>query len=169
MNNVIKYILISIVILLLQVLVLNNLNIKGYAIPFLYLWIILRLPASMSRILTITIGFLIGLTVDIFSNTLGMHAMATTLFAYLKDPVTLLYIPKEDIKNSAISIAGLGIAVYLKLLLTMVLIFCISIYIIEAFSFVNVFILLIKIFTSFLSTFILILAFDKLNLVNKNI
>ena len=169
MNNVIKYILISIVILLLQVLVLNNLNIKGYAIPFLYLWIILRLPASMSRILTITIGFVIGLTVDIFSNTLGMHAMATTLFAYLKDPVTLLYIPKEDIKNSAISIAGLGIAVYLKLLLTMVLIFCISIYIIEAFSFVNVFILLIKIFTSFLSTFILILAFDKLNLVNKNI
>lgn len=169
MNNVIKYILISIVILLLQVLVLNNLNIKGYAIPFLYLWIILRLPASMSRILTITIGFLIGLTVDIFSNTLGMHAMATTLFAYLKDPVTLLYIPKEDIKNSAISIAGLGIAVYLKLLLTMVLIFCISIYIIEAFSFVNVFILLIKIFTSFLSTFILIMAFDKLNLVNKNI
>ena len=88
MNNVIKYILISIVILLLQVLVLNNLNIKGYAIPFLYLWIILRLPASMSRILTITIGFLIGLTVDIFSNTLGMHAMATTLFAYLKDPTS---------------------------------------------------------------------------------
>ena len=169
MVNVIKYIIISIIILLLQVLVLNNLNIKGYAIPFLYLWIILRLPASMSRIVTISLGFFIGLIVDIFSNTLGMHALATTFFAFMKEPVTLLYISREDVKNNAISLAGLGASVYLKLLLTMVMIFCISIYLIEAFTFVNVMHLLLKIGTSFLSTFVIISAFDKLNLIHKNI
>lgn len=168
MGNIFKYIIISIIILLLQVLVLNNLSISGYAVPFVYLWIILRLPESLSRSLVIALGFLIGLFIDIFCNTPGMHALATTIIAYLKDPVTLLYVPREEIKSASISISGLGIAIYVKLLLTIVMIFCISIYVIEAFTFLNPIHLLLKIGTSFVSTFILILALDRMNIIGKS-
>ena len=168
MTNIIKYIIISIIILLLQVLVLNNLNIKGYAIPFVYLWLILRLLETLSRPISISLAFFIGLFIDIFCNTLGMHALATTLIAYLREPILLLYIPKDDLKNSSISIAGLGGAIYVKFLVTIVMIFCLSIYLIESFSVLNPIHILIKVLASFLSTFVLILALDRMNVVGKN-
>ena len=86
------------VILLIQVLLLNHINLWGYATPFLYIWLILKLPYDMPRGLVITLGFITGLIIDIFCNTPGMHAFATTTLAFMRLPILHLFIQQADIK-----------------------------------------------------------------------
>ena len=76
-----KRLLSLVLLVLLQVLMLNRINLFGYVTPILYIMMILKLDSGMSRGSILLWGFFIGLSVDIFSNTLGMHAAAATLLA----------------------------------------------------------------------------------------
>ena len=75
-KNLFKISLSFIFFVALQVLVLNHIHLFHLVTPFLYLYIILKIPLDLTRVQIIWIAFLTGLTIDIFSNTLGMHAAA---------------------------------------------------------------------------------------------
>ena len=77
-SNSIRFVL----LLLLQVLVLNNVALFGYIVPFLYVIYILRFPVTGNRSVLLVSSFLLGLFVDIFSNTGGVHAVASVTMAY---------------------------------------------------------------------------------------
>jgi rod shape-determining protein MreD len=162
MRSLIQYILLALLLLLVQVLVLNNIHLGNIATPFLYIWLILKLPNEMSRPLVITTGFLVGLVVDLFANTPGMHAFATSLLAYMKEPMMVLYVPREDIKTGVASVKLMGMGGYLRFLATAVLLFCTTIYVIEAFTFFNLGLMALKILTSAVLTFLLIAGVDGL-------
>ena len=68
---------------LLQVLILNNVHIAGYATPFLYIYLILKFESDVPRNVLMLWAFFLGLSVDIFSDTPGMNASATVLLAFL--------------------------------------------------------------------------------------
>ena len=85
MNNVIfRNIIRFVVLVLLQVLVFNNIEVFSYITPYIYVLFILLLPFEISRTWLLIIGFLLGFTVDIFSNTGGIHTAATVLMAYVR-------------------------------------------------------------------------------------
>lgn len=69
---------------LLQVTILNHVNFLGYINPYLYLMFILVLPVTTSDIQVIIWGFLLGLMVDVFQDTGGIHAAACLCIAYLR-------------------------------------------------------------------------------------
>ncbi|MGL5732100.1 MAG: rod shape-determining protein MreD, partial [Bacteroidales bacterium] len=71
-----KYIFSFLFYLLLQVLILNNLYFLGWATPYLYVYFLMTLPRELSKNMQLTIGLLMGLGLDIFSNTLGMNMTA---------------------------------------------------------------------------------------------
>lgn len=167
MRSLIQYILLTCIILLVQVLILNNIHLGGYATPFLYIWLILKLPNDLSRSLTITIGFFLGLLVDLFANTPGMHALATSFLAYMKEPLMVLYVPREDVKTGVASIKLMGMGAYLRYLISAVLLYCTVLYVIEAFTFFNFGILMLKIISSTLFTFLLIIGIESLKPVTK--
>ena len=70
-----------IVLILLQVLVLNNVQFLGFLNPYIYILFILSLPVKFPRWITLILGFVLGLIIDVFSNTIGTHAFATVLIA----------------------------------------------------------------------------------------
>lgn len=74
-------------LLLVQVLVLNNINFMGYINPYLYILFILIYPVKNNRILFIFLSFLLGLCVDIFSDSGGVHAAASVFIAYVRPPI----------------------------------------------------------------------------------
>ena len=78
-KNLFKISLSFIFFVALQVLVLNYIHLFYLVTLFLYLYIVLKIPLDLTRVQIIWIAFLTGLTIDIFSNTLGMHAAAYTL------------------------------------------------------------------------------------------
>ena len=91
MNNVISlHIVRFIVLILVQAIVLNNINFLGYINPYLYILFILLYPAKNNRMLFIFISFLLGLGVDLFSDSGGVHAAACVTIAYMR-PVILKF------------------------------------------------------------------------------
>ncbi len=59
-SNIFKYITLFIVLALLQVLVLNKISFLGYAVPFVYIYFILKLPVGCDRNLSTSLGFLLA-------------------------------------------------------------------------------------------------------------
>ena len=72
-------------LVLLQVLILNQMHINGYATPFLYIYFILKFHSRVSRNELMVWGFVLGLVVDMFSNTPGMNAAVTTCLAFFRN------------------------------------------------------------------------------------
>lgn len=83
-NNWLKYSFIFIVSVLLQVLVLNHILIFRMISPFFYLIFLLLLPYDTPRAMLIFLGFIVGLSVDAFTNTLGVHAAVCTLIGFIR-------------------------------------------------------------------------------------
>ena len=85
-----KNILRFIILLLVQVLVLNHIHFSGYINPYLYVLFILLLPFQTPHWLLLVASFLMGLSVDLFSNTPGMNAAASVFMAYIRPGVIRL-------------------------------------------------------------------------------
>ena len=92
LNNVGRFVF----FVLLQVLVLNNIHLfDGLMVPYLYPIIILMLPLNMAKWAVMLVALGVGLSVDSFSNTLGMHASAAVMIGYLRG-ILLKWIAPRD-------------------------------------------------------------------------
>ena len=86
-------------LLLAQVLVLNHVHLFGVAIPLLYVYFVLSFPRDYSRNGALVWSFLLGLSIDIFSNTPGVAAFSMTLVAVIQPYVLRLFIQRDNDDN----------------------------------------------------------------------
>lgn len=70
--------------LALQVLIFNNINFSGYLDPYIYILFILLYPVNDSKAALLIMAFLLGLTLDMFDNSGGIHATASVILAYIR-------------------------------------------------------------------------------------
>ncbi len=82
-------------LVIIQVLVFNNLEINGYINPYIYILFILLLPFETPHFMILISGFLLGIFVDIFSETLGLHTLATVFMAYIRPYVLSSFAPRD--------------------------------------------------------------------------
>ncbi len=99
-TNILKYISVFFLLILIQVLVLNHIQFNGLINPYLYVLFILMLPFDTPVWLVLTSSFLIGLGVDIFSDSLGMHAAAGTFAGYCRPLVMGVIKPRDGYEFS---------------------------------------------------------------------
>ena len=109
-------------LVLLQVLILNNVHIAGYATPFLYIYLILKFESDTPRNALMLWAFFLGLAVDVFSDTPGMNAAATVLLAFLRPTFLRLFVPRDTLDTLVPAIRTMGILPFLKYLVVSVLI-----------------------------------------------
>lgn len=114
MNNYFKYIPLFFFLLLVQFVLMNNFIVFNYGFCFIYIAFILLLPVEMPAILLILVSFLMGITVDIYSNTLGMNAAASVFTAFIRPYILKLVTPKGGYDmNFRFSIYKLGVVWFL--------------------------------------------------------
>lgn len=77
-----------IALVVFQVLILNHINFLGYINPYIYILFIALFPITNNRISLLLLSFLLGLTIDFFLDTGGIHAAASVFIAYVR-PVVL--------------------------------------------------------------------------------
>lgn len=82
-NSIIRFV----VLILAQALLFNNINFMGYVNPYPYILFILLFPINNNRTLFVFLSFMLGLFVDIFSNSGGVHAAACVTIAYIRPAV----------------------------------------------------------------------------------
>jgi hypothetical protein len=90
MNKTALQIIRFVVLVLLQVLVVNHIRLGGYVHPYIYLIFILLLPINIQNWQLLLLGFGLGLSVDLFTGTPGLHAGATTLMAFCRPRIIKL-------------------------------------------------------------------------------
>jgi hypothetical protein len=90
-----RFFLTFLILVLVQVLLFNNVQLGGYLNPYVYVLFILSLPFETPRWGLLVLGFLLGLTIDLFSHTVGMHTSAVVFMAFLR-PIVLRTLEPRD-------------------------------------------------------------------------
>ena len=167
-KEILKFAFMFVALAVCQVVVFNHICLFGVAIPLIFIYFIIKLPITLGVNWAMTFSFLLGLVIDIFADTQGMNAMACTVLAVCRVPMLNLYLPRQDdLGNPEPSVRTLGAAVFMKYALTMTAIYCTLFFVIEAFAFFNVFRMLLKIVSSTVLTFVVIMAIDGLTAGRK--
>jgi rod shape-determining protein MreD len=71
-------------LLAIQIVIFNNMNFLGYISPFPYLLYIILYPVNSNRSGLLISSFLLGITMDMFCNSGGIHATACVILAYYR-------------------------------------------------------------------------------------
>ncbi len=154
LQNIIRFIL----LVLVQVFVLDNIQFLGYISPMLYILFIFSLPIRFPRGGVLLLAFFLGLIIDMFNNTMGMHAFATVFVAFLRRPAINLSVSTDEMSNVTPSFKSFGVTGFIKYVSILVLVHHSVLFLVESFSFMNLTILLPKILISSLVTILLILG-----------
>ncbi len=90
-----RYIISFILLVLFQTLLLNNIQLSGYINPYLYVLFILSLPFDVNKYALLFLSFFLGLCIDSFMGTTGMHAAASVWLAFARQGVLRFLKPRE--------------------------------------------------------------------------
>ena len=167
-NRLLRIIDYTIVFVLIQVMLLNNLHFLLIATPFLYLYIILKLPIQTSTVQSLIIAFLVGILIDMFSNTPGMHAAASTLIGFIRPYILQIFIGKDIPENTVIpSYEAFGFAVFTRYTFSLVFIHSTCLLLIESLSLFDPLFLMGRIISCSLLTCLLVLITETFYLHNN--
>jgi len=149
-----------VVLILFQVLVMDNVLISGYMIPYIYVLFILLMPFETPRWIQLLSGFFLGLAMDLFSGTLGMHAAASVLAAFLRPYLLDLLAPREGYEPETYPrIHYYGFLWFLKYAALIVMIHHLALFYLEVFQLKHFFSTLLRvILSSILSTSTIVLS-----------
>lgn len=166
--TVLGYMMSFFMLVLAQAVIFNNIVLFNVAMPLVFIYFIVSLPITLGTNLSLTIGFLTGLAVDIFSDTQGLNSLSCTLLTFIRKPVFHFYVQKdEDLGGARPSLRTMGSVAYLKYLFSMTLIYCLLVFGFEAFSFFNIGNLILRVVCSTAFTFVVIYALDSFSLRSR--
>ena len=84
MNKTVYFGLLFVFLVFLQVFVLNNILFLGYVNPYLYIAFVFLYPLKKNRFSFLLLSFALGLSIDFFSDSGGIHAFSLVTISYLR-------------------------------------------------------------------------------------
>ena len=157
--NILRFI----ILVLLQVLLLNKVNLGGYLNPYVYVLFILLLPFETPAWALLISSFLLGLTIDMFSATIGIHAAAATFLAFLRPSVSRIISSKREFEPGIKpGINDLGYRWFLTYTLILVFFHHLVFFYLEVFRFEEFFSTFSRVILNTLLSTLLIILLDLL-------
>lgn len=83
----------------LQVFLLKNLTLYNLSTPYPYIIFILLLPFETPNLLLFLLSFILGLTIDAFYDTPGLHASTCVLLAMVRVMFISITVQKDGFDN----------------------------------------------------------------------
>ena len=150
-----------VVLLVVQVLVLNHVWLLNVATPLLYVYFAITIPRNTEKGEVLVWCFLLGLLIDIFSNTPGLAAGSLTLIGMVQTYLVELFVPRDSAENLQVSAATLGWGKFCTLSGMLILLYCLVFFILEAFNFFDWQLWLLRAVCSTALTLLLMLAIES--------
>lgn len=165
-NRLIINLLRFIGLLMLQVLVIDNIRLGYYIHPYVYVLYIFMLPFNIPNWQLLFSGFFMGLAVDLFAGTPGLNAAACVLMAFIRPLVINGMMRRKDIgENDEPSLNSMGVSRFLVYSLLLLVLHNFALFMLEAFSFKLICVVLLQtllsVFSSLMLIFIILLLFKK--------
>lgn len=104
--NLLRFLL----LVFIQVFLLKNITLYNLSTPYLYIMFILLLPFEIPNLMLFALSFLLGLTIDSFYDTPGLHAASCVMLALVRVMFISITVQKEGFDNEpepTLSVMGL--------------------------------------------------------------
>jgi hypothetical protein len=138
-----------------QGLILNHVNLGGYINPYFYIYFILLLPFSTPRWMLLILAFILGIGIDMFTNTIGLNAAACVIMAFARPfVISAISSGPESLIGDTPSLKNQGLKWFLYYAIILILVHHISLFYLEIFR-----------FSEFLATFIRVLLSSAFTLI----
>lgn len=152
-RNIIRFFL----LVLVQVLIIKNIELGRFINPFIYVLFIIVLPFETPKWLLLVSGFILGISIDMFYDTSGMHAAASVLMAYARPGILKLFSPRDGYESGTQpTIQYLGVPWFLSYAGILILLHHLILFYIEIFRLNEFFSTFFRVIVSSIFTLILI-------------
>jgi rod shape-determining protein MreD len=160
LRNIIRFVL----LLLLQIFVLNNILLHQLVSLNLYMLFVLLLPFNLPRPALMMLALLMGLSMDMFMNTMGIHAAACVFIGYMRPFIINILSPQGGFEatQKTPSMTSMGVSQFLTYIAILVFLHNLVYFPLEVFNFASFFYLLLKIVLSTAASVILIVLYELL-------
>lgn len=160
-NNYISGLVNFVVFILLHVFIFENFVLYNTAFCFFYVGFILFLSFDVDHVVYLILALAIGVGVDVFNDSLGVHASATLAMAFVRPFWLSMITPRGgyDTINMP-SIKALGFQWFLAYAFPLIFFHHLILFFVEAGNFYYFFNKLLKIFSSTLLTFIILVLYQ---------
>lgn len=149
--------------LFLYIFLFKNIVLFDQAFCLIYLAFLLSIPIDSNRIIALFVGLFTGLTVDIFSDSLGIHAAACVLMMYIRYYIIGWTTTQSDYDAGVSpSPTSLGLQWYLTYAFPLILIHQICLFFTEAGGASMFFFTMSKVLLSTIFTLFVIVLFQYL-------
>lgn len=153
-----RYLVSFVLLVFLQVFILNNIQFSGYINPYIYILFILILPFETPKWLLLVLAFILGITIDLFSGTLGMHSSATVIMAFLRPYVLKVISPRDGYESETLpQLRYYGMSWFLKYSVILIFIHHLFLFYIEVFRISHFFTTFVRVILSSIFTIVLVL------------
>ncbi len=165
MNRIdLRTILRSLIVLVIQVVLLKRIDLSigsfNYIHLFLYPTLIMFLPIKTPRVLLLILALAFGLVIDVFYDSIGVHASALVFMAYSKKFVLQLLEPVEGYNvDQSLSFNKMGFLWVISFTAILLFLHLAWYFSVEAFSFVYFKDIIFRTLSSFVASFVLIALF----------
>jgi len=150
-------------LILLQVLVFKNIGYYNLAAPFPYVLIILLLPTRIPNFFLYLFAFGIGITVDAFYDTLGVHAAACIVMAWVRILFINLTFQADSYENMETpSASETSFRWFLIYALVLIFFHHLTLFLLETFSFSNILYTFLSVIFSCIFTLVLVSLYEIL-------
>ena len=157
-----KQIVRYIAVMLLQVLLFNQLQLMDICHPFIYVMCLLMMPITLPHSADMVIGAVIGLIMDVFCNSLGVHMSACIMLMFLRPYILGLIINDKERLNEQINQQTVGFGAMLKYAAILVPIHHLMVFALGAWSWYHIGFVLIETVVSTAITLLFIVGYNAL-------
>lgn len=165
-NMVVRFIF----LVLLQGLILNNVDLFGFVTPYLYVLVILLFPLEMNKSLVLVLSFLLGMGIDMFSHTWGMHTSAAVFAAFMRPLLLRVLAPRDGYPVGVTpDMSHMGINWFLVYAFILIFFHHLFLFFVEVFRFSEFFYTLGRSLASMIFTFLLVILAQFLTFRQKRV
>lgn len=148
-------------LLVAQVLILNHVHLFEVGTPLLYVYFAITFRRNFPKWLVLVSCFMLGLMVDIFSNTPGLASSVMTVTGLAQCYLLNLIVPRDSAADLAASIKTLGFSKFVTLSALLTQLYCLLFFALEAFNFFDIWMWLARSLVSSALTLVLIVAIES--------
>ena len=149
-----------VLLVLAQVLVLGRIHLFDCATPLIYVYFVIRMARNYPKWALLLWAFVLGLVIDVLSNTPGLTSASLTLIALVQPYYLELYVPRDSADNLQPTLSALGPVKYTYYAAGLVLLYCLVFYSLEMFNLFNALQWALCIVGSALLTMLLVITFE---------
>ena len=151
-----------VVVMLLQVLLFDQLQLWGVCHPYVYVLCLLMMPITLPHTVEMLIDAGVGLVMDVFCNSLGVHTASCILLMFIRPYLLGAFVNDTDRLNEQISLRSIGMEALIKYVVILVVIHHLMVFTLAAWSWSHIWFVLIETLVSSLISCLIVIGYNIL-------